>query len=76
MTRRSRSPPRPPPLRRRPSAGEGAAFVPPSFKALARPIDAVRSDAGHLFATIQNDNPFAAAARTANCTPCASLPTA
>lgn len=44
-------------------AGEGAAFVPPSFKALARTIDAVRSDAGHLFATIQNDNPFAAEAR-------------
>lgn len=45
-------------------AGEGAAFVPPSFKALARTIDAVRSDAGHLFATIQNDNPFAAEARS------------
>lgn len=44
-------------------AGEDAAFVPPSFKALARTIDAVRSDAGHLFATIQNDNPFAAEAR-------------
>ena len=44
-------------------AGEDAAFVPPSFKALARTIDAVRSDAGHLFSTIQNDNPFAAEAR-------------
>jgi len=44
-------------------AGEGAAFVPPSFKALARTIDAVRSDAFHLFETIQNDNPFAAEAR-------------
>ena len=44
-------------------AGEGAAFVPPSFRALARTIEAVRSDAGHLFATIQNDNPFAAESR-------------
>lgn len=44
-------------------AGEGAAFVPPSFHAMARMIGAVRSDASHLFATIQNDNPFAAAAR-------------
>ncbi len=41
-------------------AGEGAAFVPPSFRAMAGMIGAVRSDASHLFATIQNDNPFAA----------------
>lgn len=45
-------------------AGEGAAFVPPSFRAIARTIDAVRSDASHLFATIQNDNPYSADART------------
>jgi prephenate dehydrogenase len=44
-------------------AGEGAAFVPPSFKAMARTIEAVRSDASHLFPTIQNGNPFAAEAR-------------
>ncbi len=44
-------------------AGEGAAFVPPSFRAMAGVIDAVRSDASHLFTTIQNDNPFAAEAR-------------
>jgi prephenate dehydrogenase len=44
-------------------AGEGAAFVPPSFRAMEGMIGAVRSDASHLFATIQNDNPFAAEAR-------------
>lgn len=44
-------------------AGEGAPFVPPSFGAMARMIGAVRSDASHLFATIQNENPFAAEAR-------------
>lgn len=44
-------------------AGEGAAFVPPSFRAMARTIAAVRSDASHLFATIQKGNPFAAEAR-------------
>lgn len=44
-------------------AGEGAEFVPPSFRAIARTIDAVRSDASHLFATIQNANPYAAEAR-------------
>lgn len=44
-------------------AEEEAPFVPPSFRAMARMIDAVRSDASHLFATIQNDNPFAAEAR-------------
>lgn len=44
-------------------AGEGAAFVPPSFRAMVRTIGAVRSDANHLFSTIQNGNPFAAEAR-------------
>ncbi len=44
-------------------AGEGFPFAPPSFQAMARTIEAVRSDASHLFATIQNDNPFAAEAR-------------
>lgn len=44
-------------------AGEGAPFVPPSFGAMARMIGAVRQDASHLFATIQNANPFAAEAR-------------
>jgi len=44
-------------------AGEDASFVPPSFRAMERMIGAVRSDASHLFATIQKDNPFAAEAR-------------
>lgn len=44
-------------------AGEGVAFTPPSFQAIARTIESVRSDAGHLFYTIQRENPFAAEAR-------------
>lgn len=44
-------------------AGRGAAFVPPSFKALAQTVETVRADAGHLFDTIQRDNPHARAAR-------------
>ncbi|MBN1210493.1 MAG: prephenate dehydrogenase/arogenate dehydrogenase family protein [Myxococcaceae bacterium] len=38
-------------------------FAPASFKALARTIEIVRSDAGHLFAAIQRENPFASEAR-------------
>ncbi|MDC0708243.1 prephenate dehydrogenase [Stigmatella sp. ncwal1] len=38
-------------------------FAPASFKALARTIEVVRSDAGHLFAAIQRENPFATEAR-------------
>ena len=38
-------------------------FVPPSFRAFARTVDSVRSDAGHLFLSIQNLNPYAAGAR-------------
>lgn len=44
-------------------AGEDAAFVPPSFRAMKQTVDTVRVDAGHLFSVIQNDNPFAAGAR-------------
>lgn len=44
-------------------AGEGAAFTPPSFQAIARTIEVVRSDAGHLFAAIHRENPHAPAAR-------------
>lgn len=44
-------------------AGEGVVFTPPSFQAIARTIESVRSDAGHLFYTIQRENPFAAEAR-------------
>jgi prephenate dehydrogenase len=39
-------------------------FAPASFKALARTIEVVRSDAGHLFAAIQRENPFASEARS------------
>lgn len=39
-------------------------FAPASFKALARTIETVRSDAGHLFAAIQRENPFAMEARS------------
>lgn len=44
-------------------AGEGAPFSPPSFQAIARTIDVVRGDAGHLFSAIQRENPFARGAR-------------
>lgn len=44
-------------------AGMDVPFAPPSFQAMARAIDAVRSDAGHLFAAVAHDNPFAAEAR-------------
>jgi len=43
--------------------GLSMAFVPPSFKALARTIDTVRADAGHLFQAIQHENPFSSEAR-------------
>jgi prephenate dehydrogenase len=38
-------------------------FAPPSFQAISRTIETVRSDAGHLFAAIQRENPFAKEAR-------------
>jgi prephenate dehydrogenase len=44
-------------------AGVDVPFAPPSFQALARTIETVRSDGGHLFAAIARDNPYAAAAR-------------
>jgi prephenate dehydrogenase len=44
-------------------AGMEVPFAPPSFQAIARTIETVRSDAGHLFAAIARDNPFAAQAR-------------
>ncbi len=37
--------------------------APPSFQGLKHMLAAVRGDAGHLFAAIQQENPFAAAAR-------------
>ncbi|MFL5344749.1 MAG: prephenate dehydrogenase/arogenate dehydrogenase family protein [Hyalangium sp.] len=45
-------------------AGLDVPFAPASFKALARTIETVRSDAGHLFAAIQRENPFASEARS------------
>jgi len=44
-------------------AGMDVPFAPPSFQAIARTIETVRSDAGHLFAAIARENPFAAEAR-------------
>jgi len=38
-------------------------FAPPSFHAIARTMETVRGDGGHLFAAIQNENPYAAGAR-------------
>ena len=38
-------------------------FAPPSFQGLKYTLEAVRADAGHLFAAIQRENPFAAEAR-------------
>ncbi|HUM10036.1 MAG TPA: prephenate dehydrogenase/arogenate dehydrogenase family protein [Myxococcaceae bacterium] len=44
-------------------AGMEVPFAPPSFQAISRTIETVRSDAGHLFAAIQRENPFALQAR-------------
>jgi prephenate dehydrogenase len=44
-------------------AGMEVPFAPPSFQAFSRTIETVRSDAGHLFAAIARDNPFAGEAR-------------
>jgi prephenate dehydrogenase len=40
-----------------------AAYAPPSFQAMARTIETVRVDAGHLLWSLHRDNPFAAEAR-------------
>jgi prephenate dehydrogenase len=44
-------------------AGMEVPFAPASFQGIARTIETVRSDAGHLFAAIQKENPFATEAR-------------
>lgn len=44
-------------------AGREVPFAPPSFQAIARTIETVRADAGHLFAAIQAENPYAKDAR-------------
>ena len=43
--------------------GEGMPVAPASFQGLKHTLEAVRADAGHLFAAIQRENPFAAEAR-------------
>ncbi len=45
--------------------GEDLSMAPPSFLGLANMLAAVRGDAGHLFAAIQRENPYAAEARAA-----------
>lgn len=44
-------------------AGADLPFTPPSFHLIQRTLESVRGDAGHLFATLQNENPFAREAR-------------
>ncbi len=44
-------------------AGAELPFTPPPFHAIARTLESVREDAGHLFAALQNENPFAMGAR-------------
>ena len=43
--------------------GDDLSMAPPSFLGLANMLAAVRGDAGHLFAAIQRENPYAGAAR-------------
>ena len=42
---------------------DGTPIAPPSFQGMKNMLAAVRADAGHLFATIQRENPYAADAR-------------
>ncbi|AGG89961.1 prephenate dehydrogenase/arogenate dehydrogenase family protein [Rhodanobacter denitrificans] len=42
---------------------DGLPLAPPSFQGMQHMLAAVRGDAGHLFAAIQRENPFAAEAR-------------
>jgi prephenate dehydrogenase len=44
-------------------APASAPFSPPSFQGIAHTIEAVRSDAGHLFAALHLENPFARESR-------------
>jgi prephenate dehydrogenase len=43
--------------------GANVPYAPPSFQAIRRTVDVVRSDAGHLFTAIQRENPYAGPAR-------------
>ena len=45
-------------------AGMNVPFAPPSFQAISRTIETVRSDAGHLFSAIQKENPYSTEARS------------
>jgi prephenate dehydrogenase len=45
--------------------GGDIAFAPPSYQAIAHLLELVRSDAGHLFRAIQQENPFAEETRRA-----------
>lgn len=44
-------------------AGAELPFTPPSFQAMARTIELVRTDSAHLFLAIERENPFASDAR-------------
>lgn len=44
---------------------EAAPLAPPSYRRLERVVDAVREDAGHLYESLQHDNPFAGEMRRA-----------
>jgi prephenate dehydrogenase len=44
-------------------ADDSTPMAPPSFQGMQHMLAAVRGDAGHLFAAIQRENPFAAGAR-------------
>ncbi len=41
-----------------------SALAPPSAQAILRTVEAVRSDAGHLFSALHRENPFASGARS------------
>jgi len=45
------------------AVGTHVTYAPPSFQAIARTVDVVRSDAGHLFRAIVGENPYAAGTR-------------
>lgn len=40
-------------------------YAPPSFQAIARTIESVRADAGHLYGALHRENPYAKEARSA-----------
>lgn len=46
-------------------APEDLVYAPPSFQAIARTIASVRADAGHLYAALHRENPYAGEARRA-----------